>query len=58
MEFPDGDFYVHAEVIFTAKNFCDSASRALSCARPICYFYIDDNAFEIRPVGVASGFFA
>ena len=51
VEFANGDFDVDAEVVFAAEDFDDSCRADSAWRRPVGDLDVDDDAFEIGPVG-------
>jgi hypothetical protein len=58
VEFANDDFYVYAEVIFSAEYLDYFAARALRGAWPVGDFYVYYYAFEVFDFCVNCGFFA
>ncbi len=58
MKFADDDFDINAEVVLVAENLDHFAAGVLRGAGPVSDFDVDDNIFEIIPVGAASDFIA
>src|SRR6516165_6478335 len=58
MEFADDDFYVDAEIVLAPQDLDHLAAGVFGGARPSGDFYVDYDAFEVRPVRMAGGFFA